>query len=62
MLSVRCKAIHAYLQRVLRPVWDMKLTYRKKYDDYGKQISNLDMFYPCLEKLKRVKTMLDIYI
>lgn len=62
MLSVRCRAIYTYLQRVLRPVWDMNLTYRKKYEDYVKQISNLDMFYPCLTKLKMVRTMLDHYV
>ena len=52
IVSVRVKALLTYLQRILRPIWDMKVCYREKFEDMKKQFSNMEMFLPALMKLK----------
>ena len=59
VMSVRLRAVHTYLQRLLRPIWEMNMTYRPKYHRFEKQVSNIDMFLPALAKLKDMLSTLE---
>jgi hypothetical protein len=59
MISIRIKALQTYLQRVLRPIWDTRITYRQTEASASKQISNVDTFLPALNKLRNFLRMLE---
>lgn len=62
MSTLRMNAIYTYLQRVLRPIWDMNITYRHNLNRLEKQLSNMHMFLPALRKLQHLKSMLDKHL
>ena len=37
----------------------MKISYREKYDDKSNQFSNMEMFLPALNKLRKFKQMIE---
>ena len=37
----------------------MKISYREKYDDKTNQFSNMEMFLPALNKLRKFKQMIE---
>lgn len=60
-LPLRIRAIYTHLQRILRPIWDMNLTFRTSHSNFKKQFSNYDSFKPALGKLRGLLRVLDAH-
>lgn len=60
LLTLRFGAIFAYLQRLLRPIWDANISLRQtKAQPLEKQKMNIEVFEPALGKLINLLNMLE---
>lgn len=61
LTTIRSEALLVYLQRVLRPIWEMSITYRENDLRYECQTSNMEMFLPALNKLQNILAIIIEY-
>lgn len=58
-LTVRMRALHNFIQRLLRPIWDSNITYRVHFDMIHKQISNYETFAPVRDRLQNFLDLIE---
>ena len=51
VLSLKFRAINLYMQRILRPIWDLNLTNMPRIGEMTYQSSNVMMMEGALKKL-----------
>ena len=61
LTTMRSEALLVYLQRVLRPIWEMHITYREKESKFESQTSNMEMLLPALGKLQNISAVINEY-
>lgn len=59
VLSLKFRAINLYMQRILRPIWDLNLTNMPRIGEMTYQSSNVMMMEGALKKLQNLQLFLE---